>query len=89
MPYELIAKAGLSTGILLILAFIIWELIKYFKQIVEDNKNFVSSVIEKSEQREHKLLEHIEKQDSNMERITSTLDKMDYRLQNIERKIEQ
>lgn len=88
MPYDILAKAGLPTGILIVMSFLIWEWIKSNKEIHEDHKAFVNEVIKKCDNRECELMKHIEKQDENMDRITNTLEKMDNRLNNIETKIE-
>lgn len=87
MPYDILGKVGLPSGILIVLSFFIWEWMKSNKSIHEDHKTFVNEVIKKCDDRECKLMEHIEKQDENMDRITNTLDKMDNRLNNIELKI--
>lgn len=87
MPYEVLSKVGLPTGILVVMSFLIWEWIKSNKEIHEDHKTFVKEVIQKCDEREHKLMGHIEKQDENMDRITNTLEKMDNRLSSIEVKI--
>lgn len=87
MPYDLLGKVGLPTGILIVMSFLIWEWIKSNKSIHEDHKAFVNEVIKKCDDRECKLMHHIEKQDENMDKITSTLEKMDTRLNNIELKI--
>jgi hypothetical protein len=84
MPFDLLSKVGLPTGILIVMAFLIWEWIKSNKQIHEDHKTFVNEVICKCDKRENELMNHIEKQDESMDRITNTLEKMDTRLSNIE-----
>lgn len=87
MPYDILAKAGLPTGILIIMAFLIHEWVKSNKAIHLDYKNFVNDVTEKSDKREDILMGHIKKQDDNMDKIVNTLDKMDLRIGNIEKKM--
>ncbi|WP_125153685.1 hypothetical protein [Clostridium rectalis] len=87
MPYEVLAKVGLPTGILIIMSFLIWEWIKSNKNIHEDHKHFVNEVIKKCDDRECKLMQHIEKQDDNMGRITDTLEKVEERLTSVDTRL--
>lgn len=87
MPFELLSKVGLPTGILIVMSFLIWEWIKSNKQIHEDHKAFVNEVIEKCDKRETELMKHIERQDQNMDKVANTLESMDNRLSVIEIRI--
>ena len=56
MPYELLAKGGLTFGILVILAFTINQWSKNNDRMYQDNQNFINKVIDEHKEEKKQLM---------------------------------
>jgi len=73
MPYELLTKVGLPTGILIILAFFIYSFVKIYSKEKSDNKDFIQKVMDRHEEREERLLNQIGKYDTQLDNYNRSL----------------
>lgn len=80
MPYEILGKVGLSSGIMIVMAVLIYEWIKNTKALNDDHKQFVEKVMDESKNRESNLIEQLNKYNCALENNNKILDKISNKL---------
>lgn len=84
MPFDLIAKGGISVGLLLILSWVVYQLFVYFTKSLDKNheryEKLVNDISEQHNKREeeHKkekeqLMLHIQRSDENQSKIADSI----------------
>ena len=86
--YEKFIELGIAGAILVVLFIVINKWMKSNKEISDNYQFFIKKVQEDSNQREERLMKHINEQDKSMLEISKTLKDIDAKINNIERKIE-
>lgn len=78
---ELIIKFGLPTGLALAcLVFFFWQ----YKADKKRSMDREDKIYQDAKEREEKLMQHITKTTETQEKIVSTLDRMEYRINRVE-----
>lgn len=89
---ELVIKFGLPTGLAIAcLIFIFWQHLMDKKRSIEredkiyqDSKEREEKSSQEAREREERLMQHITKTTETQEKIVSTLDRMEYRINRVE-----
>ena len=73
MPYELLAKGGLTFGMLVILAFTINQWSKNNDRMYQDNQNFINKVIDEHKKEKQLLMEQLNRYNDSLKENTNCL----------------
>lgn len=73
MPYELLAKGGLTFGILVILAFTINQWSKNNDRMYQDNQNFINKVIDEHKEEKKLLMVQLDRYNNSLQENTACL----------------